>query len=138
MAFPIRFRLCGEPYAMVPPIGPFQITFWDHLCTTVGTCPVVAGFEFHFMRGNDDIIMDSSFCRADLRNLKRTSSGEDYFSVEVHLSTETQNVASDCCQAFGSLYYTDGYNVAIAIMNWDNGSRYGFPISSDDVSAVEW
>ena len=136
--FPTAFSLCGGRYAVVPPVGPFQITFWDHLWTVAGPDSVVAGFEFLLMRGNDEIIMNSSFCRADLSNLKRMSIDDESFMIEILLLGETENVASDCCQAFGSAYYTDGSNVAVALMNWDNETKYGFPVSSENVSAVNW
>ena len=90
------------------------------------------------MRGNDGIIMNSSFCRADLRNLKHTFIDSESFMIEILLGGEAEIVTADCCQAFGSAYYTDRCNVAMALMNWNDQTQYGFPVSSDNVSAVNW
>jgi hypothetical protein len=136
--FPTAFSLCGVRYALVPSVGPFQLTFWDHLHLGSDVQSVVVGFSILLMRSYDEIIMKSSFCHASPRNLKRTVIDDEALLIEIILDGVSETAAADCCQAFGSAYYTDGSNVAWALTNWNHETQYGFSINSDNVSAAEW
>ena len=136
--FPTAFLLHERQFIAQPTIGPFQVTFWNHLHRSVDQLQMISGFEFCFTTGNDDIVLDSPFCRSASTSLRIVYETDGTREVQILLTSDASVIESDCCQAFGSLYYSDGENVAIAMFNWRAMNEYEFPILTDSVSAVEW
>ena len=99
---------------------------------------MILGFEFYFIRGNDEVVLNSPFCQSASTNLRFVCENDGTLEVHVRLISESSGVESDFCQAYGSLYFSDGEDVAIAMLNWHPIDKYEFPILTDSVSAVEW
>ena len=136
--FPTAFLLHEKRFIVQPTIGPLQVTFWNHLRKSGDQLQMISGFEFLFTKGNDDIVLDSPFCRCASTNLRIVSETDGAREVQILLTSDASVVESGCCQAFGSVYYSDGENVAIAMFNWRAMNEYECPILTDSVSAVDW
>ena len=136
--FPTAFLLHDNHFIAHPTNGPFQVTFWNHLRRSIDQAHLISGFQFYFTTGNDDIVLNSPFCRSVSTNLRIVTETDGAREVQILLTSGVSGVESDCCQAFGSHYYSDGENVAIAMFNWCPINEYEFPILTDSVSAIEW
>ena len=119
--FPGALTYLGQRYAGLPEV----LTFWDHLSVDGKETSPVQGITLNLFAPNDSPLIESPFCTANPTNI--TISAGDV--RDIALGALPSSYESDCAQAFGSRYYSNGNDVLMVLGRWA-GVQYDFPLEA--------